>query len=60
MSSRICARSTLPSLTRQTWAKSTGEQVKVPFAHVWRVRDGKVERAQILEDTAVLAEALGV
>lgn len=40
--------------------KSTGEQVKVPFAHVWRIRDGKVERAQVLEDTAVLAKALGV
>jgi uncharacterized protein len=41
-------------------AKESGEQVKVPFAHVWRLSDGKVERAQILEDTAVLAKALGV
>lgn len=41
-------------------AKSSGEQVKVPFAHVWRMSGGKVERAQILEDTAVLAHALGV
>jgi uncharacterized protein len=41
-------------------AKSSGEQVKVPFAHVWRMRDGKVGRAQILEDTAVIARALGV
>jgi ketosteroid isomerase-like protein len=41
-------------------AKSSGEQVKVPFAHVWRIRDGKAERVQILEDTAVMARALGV
>jgi len=41
-------------------AKESGEQVKVPFAHVWRMSDGKVERVQILEDTAVLAKALGV
>ncbi len=41
-------------------AKSTGEQVKVPFVHVWRMKDGKAQRGQILEDTAVLAKALGV
>ena len=41
-------------------AKSSGEQVKVPFAHVWRMRDGKAERVQILEDTALMAKALGV
>jgi ketosteroid isomerase-like protein len=41
-------------------SKSTGEQVKVPFAHVWRMQDGKAKRAQILEDTAVLAKALDV
>ena len=44
----------------QARAKSGGEQVKVPFAHVWRMRDGKAERVQILEDTAVMARALGV
>jgi len=41
-------------------AKATGEQVKAPFAHVWRLADGKAERVQILEDTAVLARAIGV
>jgi uncharacterized protein len=41
-------------------AKESGEQVKVPFAHVWRMRDGKAERVQILEDTAVMAKALNV
>ncbi len=44
----------------QARAKSSGEDVKVPFAHVWRMRDGKAERVQILEDTAVMARALGV
>jgi uncharacterized protein len=41
-------------------AKATGEQVKVPFAHVWRMGDGEAERVQILEDTAVMAKALNV
>ena len=41
-------------------AKSSGEQVKVPWVHVWRMRDRKAERIQVLEDTAVLAKALGV
>jgi uncharacterized protein len=41
-------------------AKSSGEQVKLPFARVWRMSDGKAERVQILEDTAVVAKALGV
>jgi uncharacterized protein len=41
-------------------AKSSGEQVKVPFAHVWRMQNGKASRVQVLEDTAVIARALGV
>ena len=41
-------------------AKATGEQVKVPFAHVWRMGDGEAERVQILEDTAVMAKALNL
>ena len=40
-------------------AKATGSDVKVPVVHVWRMRDGKVARAQTLSDTAVLVEALG-
>jgi ketosteroid isomerase-like protein len=39
-------------------AKATGTQVKVPFAHVWRMSGGKVRRGQALTDTAVVAEAL--
>lgn len=38
--------------------KGGGERIKVPFVHVFRFRDGKVERVQILTDTAVVAEAL--
>lgn len=40
-------------------AKATGTQVKVPFVHVWRMRDGTVRRGQALTDTAVIAAALG-
>jgi len=37
-----------------------GEDVKVPFAHVWRMRDAQIQRGQILTDTKVVADALGV
>jgi len=40
-------------------AKATGTDVRVPFVHVWRMRDGKVTRGQALTDTAVVADALG-
>ena len=39
--------------------KQTGKDFKVPVVHIWRMRDGKVERAQTLTDTAVVLEALG-
>ncbi|MDX6699740.1 MAG: uncharacterized protein QOE65_3137 [Solirubrobacteraceae bacterium] len=38
--------------------KGGGEAIKVPFVHVWRMRDGKAERVQLLTDTAVVADAL--
>jgi uncharacterized protein len=38
-------------------AKGGGE-FKVPFVHVWRMEDGKVKRAQLLTDTAVIVEAM--
>ena len=38
-------------------AKATGRDVNVPFAHVWRLRDGKVHHGQALTDTAALSEA---
>lgn len=40
-------------------AKATGTDVKVPFVHVWRMREGKAYRGQALTDTAVVADALG-
>jgi ketosteroid isomerase-like protein len=36
-----------------------GNQVKVPFVHVWRMQDGKVKRGQLLTDTAAVLQALG-
>ena len=38
--------------------KGGGDRIKVPFVHVFRMRDGKAERAQLLTDTAVVADAL--
>lgn len=35
-----------------------GRNEQVPFVHVWRFDEGKVERVQILTDTAVAAEVL--
>ena len=40
-------------------AKETGREVKLPFVHIFRFRDDKVERVQLLFDTALAAEALG-
>jgi ketosteroid isomerase-like protein len=34
--------------------------LKVRLVHVWRMRDGKAERVQLLYDTGVTARALGV
>ena len=39
--------------------KGGGQDIKVPFVHIFRMRDGKAERIQILTDTAVVADALG-
>ena len=37
----------------------SGNEVKVPGVEVWRMTDGKVERAQTLVDTAEMKQALG-
>jgi len=39
--------------------KETGKEVKLPWVHVWRFRDGKVTEVQALTDTALAADALG-
>ena len=35
-----------------------GNDVKVPFVHVWRMEDGVIKRGQLLTDTAVILSAL--
>jgi ketosteroid isomerase-like protein len=39
--------------------KVTGKEVKLPWVHVWRFRDGKVTEVPALTDTARAADALG-
>ena len=39
--------------------KATGQAVNVPFAHVWRFRDGKVVGFQQYTDTKQWADAFG-
>jgi uncharacterized protein len=39
--------------------RETGNEVKLPWVHVWRFRDGKVAEVQALTDTALAADALG-
>jgi ketosteroid isomerase-like protein len=39
--------------------KDTGKEVKLPWVHVWRFRDGKAAEVQALTDTALAAGALG-
>ena len=36
----------------------SGNDLKVPFAHVWRMSDGTIERGQLLTDTSLVLEAL--
>jgi ketosteroid isomerase-like protein len=40
-------------------ARSTGNAVKAPFVHIWRMRDGRAVRLQVLYDTALVLDALG-
>jgi ketosteroid isomerase-like protein len=35
-----------------------GNDLKVPFVHVWRMEDAKIKRGQLLTDTAVILDAL--
>jgi ketosteroid isomerase-like protein len=45
----------------QGTAKASGEEVKFPFVHVWRLRDdGTAEQVQALTDTLLLGKALRV
>ncbi len=37
----------------------SGNDVKVPFVHVWRMSDGTIQRGQLVTDTAVILQAIG-
>lgn len=39
--------------------KETGKDVKLPWVHIWRFRDGQATEVQALTDTALAADALG-
>lgn len=39
---------------------ATGKSMKVPFAHAWTLRDGKVVKFQQYTDTLVMAKTLGL
>ncbi len=41
-------------------AKATQKELNAPFAHVWKVRAGKVIRGQDYTDTAAFLKVLGV
>jgi ketosteroid isomerase-like protein len=36
----------------------SGNDLKVPFVHIWRMSGGQVKRGQLLTDTAAVLEAL--
>lgn len=36
----------------------SGNDLKVPFAHIWRMSDGAIQRGQLLTDTSLVLEAL--
>ena len=39
-------------------AKSTGKAMRASFAHLWRVRDGKIASFDMYADTLLVARAL--
>ena len=36
----------------------SGNDLKVPYVHVWRMSDGKIQRGQVLTDTSVILQAI--
>lgn len=38
--------------------KATGKAMRAPFAHVWRVADGKLQRFDMYADTLLVAKAI--
>jgi len=39
-------------------SKATGKTLRAPFAHVWRVADGKLQRFDMYTDTLLVAKAM--
>ena len=44
--------------TLRTRLRGTAEEIKAPFCHVWRFREGKVVEARLFTDTAVTLQAV--
>ena len=38
--------------------KATGKSMRAPFAHVWRIADGKLKRFDMYADTLLVAQAM--
>jgi uncharacterized protein len=47
-------------LTYTGTAKATGNELRMPAAHAWKVRDGKVTHFLQLADSAIMNAAMGV
>jgi uncharacterized protein len=47
-------------LTYTGTSKATGNELRMPAAHVWKVRDGKVTHFLQLADSAIMNAAMGV
>lgn len=39
-------------------SKATGKAMRAPFAHVWRVADGRIRRFDMYTDTLLIARAM--
>lgn len=39
-------------------SKATGKTMRAPFAHVWRIADGKLQRFDMYADTLLVARAM--
>jgi uncharacterized protein len=37
----------------------SGNDLKVPFVHIWRMSGGTIQRGQLLTDTSVVLQAIG-
>ncbi len=39
-------------------SKATGKAMEAPFAHIWRVEDGRITRFDMYTDTKLIADAM--